>query len=323
MPQIVDKPSVCQRICPTACLRTAHALRRRGVPWLRTALRSVCSPLQPFGSQTLASSLAALVAHWAHFGLFRSSIRNSRLATLPLASLLCSLDFRFACFAHCARRSSVPVGLTTACFRHWRRPSFASSIRNGRPAAPDGLQFSFAHWAYFGLFRALRAAFVRFLNSAWSSRIFAPPCADACAVFRGCALRFAPCARHSSPSGLRCSQSSLATLPCLLGLLRPASATGGGLRAPLFAKREAIDGAIPEDGVRPLAEESPRPASALPSEGAQEAPREEGQSLHRGCAAPKGSPWHQGELSAKLTEGFFDPSVTACAVPPSLQGANP
>ena len=75
--------------------------------------------------------------------------------------------------------------------------------------------------------------------------------------------------------------------------------------------REAIDGAIPEDGVRPLAGESPRPASALPSEGAQEAPREDGQSLHRGCAAPKGSPWHQGELSAKLTEGFFDPSVTA------------
>ena len=64
-----------------------------------------------------------------------------------------------------------------------------------------------AHWAYFGLFRALRAAFVRFLNSAWSSCIFAPPCADACAVFRGCALRFAPCARHSSPSGLRCSQA--------------------------------------------------------------------------------------------------------------------
>ena len=86
------------------------------------------------------------------------------------------------------------------------------------------------------------------------------------------------------------SQSSLEMLPASLGLLRPASATGGGLRAPLFAKREAIDGAIPEDGVRPLAGESPRPASALPSEGAQEAPREEGQSLHRGCAAPKRLP---------------------------------
>ena len=113
------------------------------------------------------------------------------------------------------------------------------------------------------------------------------------------------------------SQSSLEMLPASLGLLRPASATGGGLRAPLFAKREAIDGAIPEDGVRPLAEESPRPASALPSEGAQEAPREEGQSLHRGCAAPKGSPWHQGELSAKLTEGlpFTQEQLLSGAIP--------
>ena len=34
-------------------------------------------------------------------------------------------------------------------------------------------------------------------------------------VFRGCALRFAPCARHSSPSGLRCAQSALAALPPL------------------------------------------------------------------------------------------------------------
>ncbi|HIV26324.1 MAG TPA: hypothetical protein IAA64_00005 [Candidatus Ornithocaccomicrobium faecavium] len=113
------------------------------------------------------------------------------------------------------------------------------------------------------------------------------------------------------------SQSSLERLPASLGLLRPASATGGGLRAPLFAKREAIDGAIPEDGVRPLAGESPRPASALPSEGAREAPREEGQSLRCGCAAPKGSPWHQGELSAKPTEGmtFTQEQLLSGAIP--------
>ena len=81
--------------------------------------------------------------------------------------------------------------------------------------------------------------------------------------------------------------------------------------------REAIDGAIPEDGVRPLAGESPRPASALPSEGAREAPREDGQSLHRGCAAPKGSPWHQGELSAKPTEGmtFTQEQLLSGAIP--------
>ena len=49
-------------------------------------------------------------------------------------------------------------------------PPLPSSIRNGRPASSH------------------RAA-------------FSGP------VFRGCALRFAPCARHFSPSGLRCSQA--------------------------------------------------------------------------------------------------------------------
>ena len=88
----------------------ACALRVLGTSALRafTFLQAFASTVRNRRSASLASSLAALVAHWAHFGLFRSSIRNSRLATLPLASLLCSLDFRFACFAHCARRSSVP-----------------------------------------------------------------------------------------------------------------------------------------------------------------------------------------------------------------------
>ena len=96
------------------------------------------------------------LAHWAYFALLRSTIRNSRLATLPLASLLCSLDFRFACSAHCARRSSVPQGA-----RFVRPPPLPSSIRNGRPAAPDGLQYSLAYWAYYGLFPPQAAAFVR------------------------------------------------------------------------------------------------------------------------------------------------------------------
>ena len=74
---------------------------------LRTALCSVCSPLQPFGPPLLASSLAAL-----------------------------------------------PASLGSSA-------AIAPSIRNGRPAAPSGLQYSLAHWAYYGLFRALRAAFVR------------------------------------------------------------------------------------------------------------------------------------------------------------------
>jgi len=48
-------------------------------------------------------------AAFDYYGLFHPTIGNSCLAALPLASLLCALDFRFACFAHCARRSSVPL----------------------------------------------------------------------------------------------------------------------------------------------------------------------------------------------------------------------
>ena len=150
--------------CPAACLRTvpptaaqcsgaAHRprLRRRGVPALRTpfgrvlappaALRPsiahcVCSRLQPLrGLQWQRPGRECIFTHSS-----QSSIHVARKACLWLLLL---------------------TGLTSACFRHRRRPPCASSIRNGRPAAPDGLQYSLAHWAYFGLFRALRAAFVR------------------------------------------------------------------------------------------------------------------------------------------------------------------
>ena len=104
------------------------ALRLRGVPCLRTSCARHSSPsgLHLFASVCIHSS--------------QLSIHIARKACLWLLLL---------------------TGLTSACFRHRRRPPCASSIRNGRPAAPDGLQYSLAHWAYFGLFRALRAAFVR------------------------------------------------------------------------------------------------------------------------------------------------------------------
>ena len=133
---IVDKPLVCQRICPTACLRTVSPtaaqcsgashrprLRRRGVPALRT----------PFG----------------------------RVLAPPAAS----------------------------------RPPTASG-RDGN-------------------------AFLRFaptLNSAWSSHTFAPPCASACAVFRPCGLRFAPCPRGSSRFAASDARKLTCGTPCFIGL---------------------------------------------------------------------------------------------------------
>ena len=98
------------------------------------------------------------------------TIRNSRLATLPLASLLCSLDFRFACFAHCARRSSVPLGARFVRPPPLPHPQFAMVAPLRSQAR---LRLSLAYWAYYGLFRALRAAFVRPLPvSAKILRIF-------------------------------------------------------------------------------------------------------------------------------------------------------
>ena len=126
--------------------------------------------------------------HWAHRRLLQP------LAAPPLSP---SLDFRFACFAHCARRSSVPTGLTTACFRHRRRPS----------CAPQS------------------ASLTAFLNSAWSSHTFAPPCANACAVFRPCGLRFAPCPRGSSRFAASDARKLTRGSPCFTGVFVPACAS--------------------------------------------------------------------------------------------------
>ena len=107
-----------------------------------------------------------------------------------------------ACFAHCARPSCAPLAAPSLS------PSLGSSYRPalrwpgipglrtpfGRVLAPPPLR----GFDGYGLFRALRAAFVRFLNSRWSS----------CCAWR------------------------LAILPCSLGLLRPVSRTARGLRAP-------------------------------------------------------------------------------------------
>ena len=197
---IVDKPLVCQRICPTACksenLRTAtgtgmhfyvshrsrltaarcfesshrSALRLRGVPRLRsasrcprrfspsglrlcTALRSVCSALQPFGPSPFRkrlhpqfaivdphrtqSVLVALVAHWAYFGLFHSTIHNGRLAT-----------------PNGLQRFRVHWGLRTGL--RFAGPVFQGC---GRPLGVSSPLHPFG--ASTGLFRALRAASVR------------------------------------------------------------------------------------------------------------------------------------------------------------------
>ena len=119
------------------------------------------------------------------------------------------------------------------------------------------------HWAYYGLFPPQAAAFVRPppvsakilrifgrgncketifalvngifrrgvlrvhapLNSAWSSHTFAPPCANACAVFRPCGLRFAPCPRGSSRFAASAAHKLACGTPCFIGVFVPACAS--------------------------------------------------------------------------------------------------
>ena len=145
--------------------------------------------------------------------------------------------------------------------------SHRSSIQHGRTTALASSLVALP--ASLGLLRAVsrtaRALRAPLAFGGAVFRVFAPPCASlarcsgtaaalwACprassrfAAF-DCALRFAPCARHFSPSGLHlfasiCIHSSQSSIciarklacssRCSLGSLRPVSATGGGLRAP-------------------------------------------------------------------------------------------
>ena len=66
----------------------------------------------------------------------------------------------------------------------------------------------------------------------------------ACAVFRGCALRFAPCARHFSPFGPPLLAKLTRGAPCFLGHaaiqpLLPASFPSLGFRFGLFPPQAA------------------------------------------------------------------------------------
>ena len=86
---------------------------------------------------------------------------------VPQFAIVALLRYRLqVSFAHWTSASPVSRTARGEAPSHWARASCApatttSTIRNGRLAAPDGLQYFLAHWAYYGLFRAPRAAFVR------------------------------------------------------------------------------------------------------------------------------------------------------------------
>ena len=125
------------------------------------------------------------------------------------------------------------TGLIDGYCSHWLRRLFRphwaysallrSTIHNGRLAAPNGLQRSLVHWT--SASPVPRTA--RGEAPSHRARASCAPRASSRFAASDCALRFAPCARHFSPSGLRCSQAhSRLSLPywAYYGLFPPLAA---------------------------------------------------------------------------------------------------
>ena len=87
------------------------ALRLPGVPWLRTVLRSVCSPLQPFGPPPFAKRTCDVPCFTGVF--------------VPACASLARYSGAAERFALSSPLHPFGASTTTACFRHWRRPSCA------------------------------------------------------------------------------------------------------------------------------------------------------------------------------------------------------
>ena len=125
-------------------------LRRRGVPWLRTALRFVCSPLQPFGPPMCGPPLL--------IGLTTACFRHRRrpsCAPPPVSAKILRIFGRgnckeaiFALKNGIFRRKNRPVPAVHAAGDDCTAKGLRSSIHNGRLAAPNGLQRSLVHWTF-------------------------------------------------------------------------------------------------------------------------------------------------------------------------------
>ena len=153
------------------------------------------------------------LAYWAYFALLRpQGARFVRPPPLPSS-------IRNGRSASCAKRTSGPpllIGLTTACFRHRRRPSCAP------------LQFPLKSYGFSGAETA-RKRFLLWKMGFSSAKIApSPPYTPPGTIL----MRegFGSTIRHGRSASLA---SSLAVLPASLGLLRAVSPTGRALRAPL------------------------------------------------------------------------------------------
>ena len=176
----------------------------------------------------------------------------SRFAASDKCSTPLLIGLISRCFAHRARASCAPA--TAILNSQWSfrifappspsavRCSVAAHCASLRVLATPALRASevrpsLAHWAYYGLFRAPRAAFVRPLQFPLKSYGF-PGAETARKRFLLWKMGFSgaaycepmhPSIQHGRTTALA---GSLAALPASLGLLRAVSPTGRALRAP-------------------------------------------------------------------------------------------
>ena len=227
------------RLTAARCFESSHrsALRLRGVPRLRsasrcprrfspsglrlcTALRSVCSALQPFGPSPFRkrlhpqfaivdphrtqSVLVALVAHWAYFGLFHSTIHNGLTACNASVFIgvfvpACASLARYSRAADALWRVLAPPplrgfdGPVSRTARgeapsHWRRP----------PCAPQKMP-EMTYTPQFAMVVLLRP---RAYSTPLFIGVFVPACASLARYSRAADALWA-CPRPSTPSGLR------------------------------------------------------------------------------------------------------------------------
>ena len=131
-------------------VRVACSSHRPALTLARCSVAAHCASLRVLATPALRASAARklvcsspLCPQFAIVALPRYRLQVSRLSVQ---------HGRSASFA--SSLAALPASLGSSA-------AIAPSIRNGRPAAPYGLQYSLAHWAYYGLFPPQAAAFVR------------------------------------------------------------------------------------------------------------------------------------------------------------------
>ena len=134
-------------------------------------------------------------------GLLRAASPTGRALRAPPATTILNSQWSFRCAHKFACGAPLLIGLTTACFRHRRRPSCAP------------YQFPLKSYGFPGAETARK----RFLlwKMGFSDAVYCEP--------------MHPSIQHGRSTALA---SSLAVLPASLGLLRAVSPTGRALRAP-------------------------------------------------------------------------------------------